>query len=187
MSPRISRSGRLYAALRLARSRAVIARKRLSGVDTTASVHPTARVAKDLRAGAYVFIGHDCEVGPDVEIGRYTMLAPEVRVIGLDHNFEEPGRPVQFAGRPAQQPTRIGDDVWLGQGATLMRGLTVGRGAVVAAGAVVTRDVPPYEVWAGVPARKLRDRFEDSAARAVHDRMLDGPLVAPTFVEPQGG
>lgn len=183
----MARTGRLYSTLRQARGRAVIARKRLSKVHPTASIHPSARVSADLEAGAYVFIGHDCEVGPGVRIGRYTMLAPEVRVIGLDHNFDQPGVPVQFAGRPEQRPTIIGADAWLGQGVTLMRGLSVGDGAVVAAGAVVTRDVPDYEIWAGVPARKLRDRFEDARDRAAHQQMLDGPLVEPAFADPQGG
>lgn len=52
----------------------------------------------------------------------------------------------------------IEDDVWIGYGAQIMSGITVGTGAIVAAGAVVTKDVPPYSVVAGVPARVIKSR-----------------------------
>lgn len=52
----------------------------------------------------------------------------------------------------------VGDDVWFGAGSAVMPGVTIGTGAVIGAGAVVTRSVPPYEIWAGVPARKIGER-----------------------------
>jgi acetyltransferase-like isoleucine patch superfamily enzyme len=70
-----------------------------------------------------------------------------------------------FDDRPL---TRIGNDVWIGQGAFLKAGVTVGDGAIVAAHAVVTRDVAPYSIVAGVPARPIRRRFPD----AVVERFL---------------
>ena len=179
----LSRSSKLYLRLRNARNRAVIARKRLRGVDPTAYVHPSSHVATDLLARPYVFIGRDCDIAPKVTIGRYTMLASHVAIVGDDHNWSVPGVPMQFAGRPAQRPTVIGADVWLGHGAVVMRGVTIGDAAIVAAGAVVTKDVPPYEVWAGVPAKRIHDRFADNAARAKHERMIAGPIMTPTFAE----
>lgn len=80
--------------------------------------------------------------------------------------------------------TVIEDDVWIGQGAILMSGIRVGRGSIIAAGAVVTDDVPAYEIHGGVPARKLRDRF-DQAQRKIHDQALDGPLLAESPCPPK--
>ena len=177
----LSRSGKFYRWLRLARNRAIIARKRLGNVDPTAYVHPTSDVATNLVAGSYVFIGRNCTIAPFVAIGDYTMLASDVAVVGDDHNWSVAGVPMQFAGRPPQQTTVIGADVWLGHGVTVMRGVTIGDGAIVAAGAVVTKDVEPYSISAGIPARKIRNRFANDAECNKHQTMLAGELVAPQF------
>jgi hypothetical protein len=58
----------------------------------------------------------------------------------------------------------LGHDIWLGHGVTLLAGVTIGSGAVVGAGAVVSRDVAPYSIVAGVPARPIRDRFPPAVA-----------------------
>lgn len=73
-----------------------------------------------------------------------------------DHDF--------FAWRRAHKVT-VGHDVWIGHGAILLPGVSVGTGAVIGAGAVVTKDVAPYMIAAGVPARPLRPRFEPRVAR----------------------
>ena len=144
-------------------------------------VHPTfymaagARVHHDLVAGAYSFINHNCEICPKVELGPYAMLAPWVTVIGGDHLTDKPGTPVIFSGRPEMKRTVIEADAWVGYRAIVMAGVTIGRGSIVAAGAVVTKDVPPYEIHGGVPAKKIGERFTNPDNRALHDRMLAEP------------
>ena len=61
----------------------------------------------------------------------------------------------------------IGNDVWIARGTTILRGVNIGDGAVIAAGAVVTRDVPPFAIVAGNPARIIRYRFEDDDIRRI--------------------
>lgn len=112
------------------------------------------------------------------------MLAPEVAIVGDDHRWQEVEVPIQFTGRPQQQATTIGRDVWVGRGALIRRGVTIGDGAVVAARAVVTNDVEPYSVVAGVPARHKSWRFADPAVRLRHNAMLRGPVVPREVAEP---
>lgn len=159
-------------------------RKGLGAVARTFYCNSTAILARDLVAGEYAFINHHCEVCARVSIGNYTMLGPYVMITGDDHVFDNPGVPAYFAGRPRLQPTRIEDDVWIGARSIILSGVTIGRGSIVAAGSVVTRDVPAYTIVAGIPARKMRDRFEGHD-RQVHDAVLDlpphkpGPYPAP--------
>ena len=68
--------------------------------------------------------------------------------------------------------TVIEDDVWIGHGVTIMAGVCIGRGAIVAAGAVVTKDVPRYTLVGGVPAKLIRERFDEAQQRE-HDAALD--------------
>lgn len=126
------------------------------------------------QAGDYVYLGPDVEIAPQVQIGNYSSLSSYVAITGNDHRFDLPGVPIRFSGRPASVTTRIGHDVLIGNGAIIMRGITIGNGAIVGAGAVVTKDVPPYAIVAGVPARVLRYRF-DSAGIAQHENMLQQP------------
>jgi acetyltransferase-like isoleucine patch superfamily enzyme len=153
-------------------------------------VHPTfymtrsCKVTRDLVAGEYSFLNIGCNVGQKVELGRYVMLGPYVSVVGNDHESSKPGVPIIFSGRPPQKQTVIDDDVWVGFGAIIMAGVRIGRGAIVGAGSVVTKTVPPYEIHAGVPAKKVGERFADEAERLRHDAMLNGPVVSGQLCSP---
>lgn len=156
----------------------------LPNLHETAYVHPSATIHPSFVGREYSFVNIGCTIDTDVELGRYSMLAPRVAIIGGDHRFDLPGVPIIFAGRAERKKTVIGDDCWIGFGAIILAGVTIGRGAIVAAGAVVTKDVGPYEIHGGVPARKLASRFDDEAARLQHDAMLGGPLYVGTFCPP---
>jgi acetyltransferase-like isoleucine patch superfamily enzyme len=156
----------------------------MRNVDRLAWVHRWADVRPDLKAGPYSFVSFHCLLMNNVSIGKYSMLAPRVSIVGVDHLYDIPGVPIQFTGRPPVKYTIIEDDVWVGLGATIMQGVRIGRGSIIAARSVVTRDVPPYEIWGGIPAKKIRDRFPTEAERHLHDLMLDGPLVKPQWPQP---
>src|SRR5690606_34906521 len=69
--------------------------------------------------------------------------------------------------RTTKGPIVVGNDVWIGMRSTILSGVTIGNGAVIAAGSVVTRDVPPYTIVGGMPARQIRERVDAATAQAL--------------------
>ena len=88
------------------------------------------------------------------------MMGTDVTIITRNHRFDRTDIPMMEQGFEEERPVYIGNDVWIGDRALILPGVHVGDGSIIAAGAVVTKDVPPYSIVAGVPARKIRDRFE---------------------------
>lgn len=129
------------------------------------------RVCRDVKAGAYSYIGPNSVIYPKVTIGNYTMLANDVYIVGGDHNYRTAGVPAVFNGRDELKETIIGHDVWIGARSTIMAGVRIGNGAIVAAGAVVTKDVEPYTIYGGIPAKKIGMRFNEGQI-AQHEQML---------------
>lgn len=144
-------------------------------MDQTANFIGKSRIAKDITVGAFSSVGSGAWLGPKVTFGKYVMLAANVTILGDDHHFNMPGTPVIFGGRPTLRATTVEDDVWVGQNVSIRAGVTVGRGAIVGMGAVVTKNVEPYSIVAGVPAKKIGMRFEDAASIERHDQMLAQP------------
>jgi acetyltransferase-like isoleucine patch superfamily enzyme len=93
----------------------------------------------------------------DIEIGAACLFADDIYVCDFDHKFDDLARPIKDQGIDKAR-VRIEPDTWLGTKVTVASGVVIGEGAVVGANAVVTRDLPPYSVSVGVPARVIKDR-----------------------------
>ncbi len=94
-----------------------------------------------------------------VTIGPDTLVAMHCRIVSSAHPIS-PRASVIRDQPDILQPTRIGRDVWLGAGVTVLGGVTIGDGCVVGAGAVVTKDLPPFSISVGVPARVVGSRAD---------------------------
>jgi len=108
--------------------------------------------------GRWVFVGMNTIIAGknSITIGDYTIFAPNCYVVDHEHGFS--ASDVILNQRSVLKEVLIGRDCYFGAGTVVLGGVTVGDGAVVGAGSIVTRDVPPYEIWAGNPARFIKKR-----------------------------
>tara|TARA_R110002020_G_scaffold417571_1_gene626728 strand:- start:31318 stop:31890 length:573 start_codon:yes stop_codon:yes gene_type:complete len=151
---------------------------RLNYVHRTFNIGGKCSISCDFQAAEYSYVGKGCVIYPGVIIGRYTMLAPNVMIIGGDHRHDLPGVPTTFSGRGVLEATKIGRDVWIGANSIILTGVTIGDGVIVAAGSVVTKDIPPFNVIGGVPARFIKNRFKNSEDVDKHVLMLYGEVLS---------
>ena len=105
--------------------------------------------------GDHTLIGlRNTLIGP-VQIGNQIVVAQNVVMSGLNHYFQDTSTPIRQQG-VSTAPIVIANDVWIGANVSILAGVTIGEHAVVGAGSVVTKDVPPYTVVAGNPARVIK-------------------------------
>jgi acetyltransferase-like isoleucine patch superfamily enzyme len=111
-----------------------------------------------VRIGAGTFLNMGVMIAAQelVEIGDHCMLANGCFVTDSSHRYDDPETPVPWQGFTTKGPTRIGDNCWLGANVVVTGGVSIGERCVIGANSVVTRDVEPFSLAAGAPARVLR-------------------------------
>lgn len=113
-------------------------------------------------------IGRYCSVSEDVMIGLATHPTHHVSTHPMFYSVDQPlpvkleGLQIKLTEDQLYSHTTVGHDVWIGARSILLGGLSIGTGAIIAAGSVVTREVEPYSIVAGVPAKKVKMRFDES-------------------------
>lgn len=133
-------------------------------------------ILREVTVGDFTYLERNSE-GIYAEIGKFCSIAANVRINALEHPMERltthkvsyrPNEYFRYLGvdgdfraRRQAKPVTIGNDVWIGHGAVITPDVTIGHGAVIGANAVVTKDVAPYHVVGGVPARIIRKRFDE--------------------------
>lgn len=110
--------------------------------------------------GSHVFLGANCELNirQGLIIGDYCLIGSNSYFIDRDHGFTTRDVHIRDQSVGRCGPICLERDVWLGANCVILRDVTIGQGSVIAAGSVVSRSIPAYEVWGGVPARKIRNR-----------------------------
>ena len=122
--------------------------------------------------GDYTYLNPECSV-EFASIGNFCSIAKGVHIGPTEHAYDylsqhpfwyQPFYKITNANNTRFSSdhvidTKIGNDVWLGLNVIVKKGVVIGDGAIVGAGSVVTKNIPPYEIWAGVPAKKIKERF----------------------------
>lgn len=116
------------------------------------------------------FIGlHACISGSgNIKIGKNCLIASNCAIYASNHNYDDPTQLIKNQGG-TRRGVVIEDDCWLGNRVTVLDGVTIGEGSVIGAGAVVTKDIPPYSVAVGVPAKVIKSRKENRAKVFAHN------------------
>ena len=134
--------------------------------------------------GDYSYTGQFCFV-QNALIGKFANIAAAVRIGPTDHPYERTslhhftyrpqmygladGEDEAFFDHRLSRITSVGHDTWIGHGAIIMPEVTIGNGAIIGSGAVVTKDIPPYAIAVGVPARIVKYRFEPDIIAALEE------------------
>jgi acetyltransferase-like isoleucine patch superfamily enzyme len=118
------------------------------------------RIAGKLVISGHTVIGSHANIraaGGEIHIGRNCLLAQQVSLIASGHKIAVD----QLYRYAAWDETKVGiyieENVWIGAGVTILPGCTIGQNAIIGAGSVVTKSIPANQIWAGVPAKKIRD------------------------------
>jgi len=120
--------------------------------------HPFEGFSQGIVMGENVFIGHGCQFNchATITIGNNCMIG--ATSVFADVNHLHAKDKLICAQGLDMQPIVLEEDVWIGANVKVLRGVTIGKGAIVAAGAVVNKSIPPFEIWGGVPAKKIGER-----------------------------
>lgn len=120
---------------------------------------------QNVTLGHHIYINHHVHIDSNsvgIKIGNYVQIAPYVTILNAQHEYGRTDIPMFNQKGYKAKPVIIGDDVWIGLHATILPGVCVAKGSVIGAGAVVTKDVAPYTVVGGIPAKFIKSRLKSN-------------------------
>ena len=109
------------------------------------------QIGKNVQINEHAFI-------QGATIGDNVMIAPYVALVANEKQVQDSSLPMIEGGKKKGQKITVGDDVWIGRNVVVMPGIEIGKGSIIGAGAVVTKDVDPYSIMGGVPAKLIKKR-----------------------------
>ena len=134
------------------------ARKMGCAIGQAVNIESGAEFDEHVTIGDRSSLGVDSQVFGPVTIGSNVMMGPECCILTRNHQHDRCDIPMIDQGYEDYRPVVIGDDVWIGRCVIILPGVTVGGGSIIAAGAVVSKDVKPYSIVGGVPAKQIGNR-----------------------------
>lgn len=130
----------------------------LAKCGTNVNIYPKSEFSSSVELGNNSDIGYAARLNGKCIIGNDVIMGPEVIVYTTNHRSDSVDIPIKNQGNTEEKPVVISDGCWICARCIILPGVTIGEGAIVAAGAVVTKDVPPFSVVGGNPAKVIRRR-----------------------------
>lgn len=130
----------------------------LSSCGKKVNIEHNAYFSYKVSLGDYSGIGVNAKIHGACRIGSHVMMGEDCTIITRNHKHDRTDIPMMEQGFEEERPVQIGNDVWIGDRVTILPGVHIGDGCIIGAGAVVTRDVEPYAIAAGVPAKVIKFR-----------------------------
>ncbi|MDA8940075.1 hypothetical protein N9H48_06690 [Pseudoalteromonas marina] len=132
-----------------------------------------------VKFGDYCYLGPRANISNPLAVGDLVLISSDFRVIGNDHGMFNIGVPMRIAEpeKKALMTTVIESEVWIGQGVTILSGVRIGRGAVIGANSLVNKDIEPYTIVGGVPARKIKARFTEDEVKVHQSNIYENHHV----------
>ena len=124
---------------------------------------------KKITLGNKVQFGQYCHIDTNIIVGNSVLVAGRVCFIDkYGHQFNKVGQTIWDSEAKEDGITIIGDDVWICDGAFILSGCKIGNGSILTARSVLTHNIPECEIWGGIPARKIKDRFSSEEEKREH-------------------
>lgn len=132
--------------------------KHIACLGKSVNIERNAFFTPDLTVGSFSGVGINAELYGPITIGENVLMGPEVVIYTSGHKFDNTDIPIAQQGSTEVKPVIIESDCWIGRRVIIMPGVHIGKGSVIGACAVVTKDVPPFTIVGGVPARIIGKR-----------------------------
>lgn len=140
-------------------------KKKGANIGENTSISNNVRITGQFSLGKNSSIAQNCSISGEkvgVFIGENVMIAPGVVIVAFNHGFSRLDIPM--LNQPnIEKPVHIGNDVWIGANSTITCGVTIGEGCIIGANSMVNKDVAPYSIIGGVPAKLIKSRVQNSA------------------------
>lgn len=147
--------------------RGVLASRMLAKAGANINIEKGASFSRNVMLGNNSGIGYKCEVAPGTTIGDNVMMGPEVVIYNVNHSYGRTDIPMCEQGFQKERNVTIGNDVWIGRRAIILPGVTIGDGCIIGAGAVVSKNIEPYSIAVGNPARVVKKRLDSESPSKV--------------------
>ena len=138
--------------------RYICAKKVVKNIGENVNIESGSHYTPELEINDTSGVGINCKVYGPVKIGKNVMMGPEVIIYTTNHRFDSIDIPIIMQGETEKKPVLIENDVWIGSRSIILPGVKIGKGSVIAAGSIVTKNVAPYTVVGGNPAKTIKQR-----------------------------